>query len=147
LEEWLQASARWLKKKGQAAETDVASGVENTEILIASYENNTSQSKGWIFDSGSTVHVCFQKELFNNSLIVKEEGIVKVVDGSACEVIGTGTIKVTGRDGTMRALEAVRYILEARYNLISIRMLDEEGCWIQVQQGVITASQGDRVIL
>ena len=62
----------WLKKKGQPTEADVASGVEHTEILMASYEDNTSQGKGWIFDSGNTVHVCSQKELFNNSLVEKE---------------------------------------------------------------------------
>ena len=47
----------------------------------------------------------------------------------------------------MRALEAVRYVLEAQYNLISIRVLDEEGCQIQVQQDAVTVSHGDRVIL
>ena len=134
-----------MKKKGQATEVNVVSDVEDIEILMASYEDNTSRGKGWIFDSSSTAHVCYQKELFNNSLIAKEEGIVKVVDGSACEIIDTGTIKVTGRDGTVHALEAVRYIPKARYNLISIRVLDEEGCWIQVQQSVIIFSQRDRV--
>jgi len=59
----------------------------------------------------------------------------------------TGTVKVTERDGMMHALEAVRYVLETRYNLISIRMLDEEGCRIQLQRDVVTVSQGDRVIL
>ena len=44
-----------------------------------------------------------------------------MVDGSACEVIDTGTVKVTRRDGIVRALEVVQYVLEARYNLISIR--------------------------
>ena len=63
-----------------------------------------------------------------------------MVDDSACEVIDTGTVKVTGRDETMRALEAVRYVPEAQYNLISIRVLDEEGCQIQVQQDVVTIS-------
>ena len=58
-----------------------------------------------------------------------------------CEVIGTGTVKVTERDRTVRALEAVRYVSEARYNLISIGVLDEEGCRIQDQQDVITVSQ------
>ena len=67
-----------------------------------------------------------------NSLVANEEGIVKMVDGSACEVIGTETVKVTGRDRTVHALEAVRYVQEAWYNLISIRVLDEEGCRIQV---------------
>ena len=56
-------------------------------------------------------------------------------------------LKVTERDGKVRALEAVRYVPEARYNLISIRVLGEEGCQIQVQQDVIKISQGDRVIL
>ena len=47
----------------------------------------------------------------------------------------------------MRSLKAVLYVPEAQYNLISIRVLDEEECQIQVQQGVLTVSQGDRVIL
>jgi len=34
-------------KKGQAAEADVVlSGVEETEVLMASYKNNTFQGKG-----------------------------------------------------------------------------------------------------
>ena len=71
----------------------------------------------------------FPKELFN-SLVAKEELIVKMVDDSACEIIGTTTVKVTKRDGTVHALEAVRYVPKAQYNLISIRVLDEEGCQI-----------------
>ena len=39
-----------------------------------SNEDNTSQGKGWIFDSGSTVHVCSQKELFN-SLVARKKGL------------------------------------------------------------------------
>ena len=70
-----------------------------------------------------------------------------MVDDSACEVIETEAVKVIGRDGTVHALEAVRYVPEARYNLISIRVLEEEGYRIQVQQGVITVSQEDRVIM
>ena len=82
------------EEEGAIAETDVGSGAKDTEILMAFYEDNTSQGKGWIFDSGSTVHVCSQKELFN-SLVAKEEGTIKKVDGSACEVIGTEIVKVT----------------------------------------------------
>jgi len=63
-----------------------------------------------------------------NSLIVKEEGTVKMVDDSACKVICTGTVNVTKRDGMMCALKAVWYVPEERYNLISIGVLDEERC-------------------
>ena len=70
-----------------------------------------------------------------------------MVDDSVYKVIGIGTVYVTGRNGTVHALEAVRYVPESRYNLIFIRVLNEKGYQIQVQQGVITVSQGDRVIL
>ena len=66
-----------------------------------------------------------KKEWFN-TLVVKEERTVKMVDGSACKVISTGTVKATKRNGTMRALEVVRYVPEARYNQISIGVLDSE---------------------
>jgi len=66
-----------------------------------------------------------------------------MVDGSACEVINTKIVKVTGRDGKVCALEAARYVSEAWYNLISIRVLDKEGCRIQVKQGFVTVSQED----
>ena len=39
--------------------------------------------------------------------VAEEEETVKIVDGSACKIISTGTVNVTGRDGTVRALEAV----------------------------------------
>ena len=71
------------------------------------------------------------KDMFN-SLIAKEEGTAKMVDDSACKIISTVILNVTKRDGTVHALEAVRYVPEARYNLISIRVLDEEGYQIQV---------------
>ena len=70
-----------------------------------------------------------------------------MVDDSACKVIDIEIVKVTKRDGTVHALEAVWYVPKARYNLISMGVLDEEGCRIQVQQGIVTVSQGDRVIL
>jgi len=72
-----------------------------------------------------TVHT--HKDMFN-SLFAKEEGTIKMVDDSACEVIGIGSINITRKDETMRALEAIRYVPEVRYNLISIKVLDEEGC-------------------
>jgi len=43
----------------------------------------------------------------------------------------------------MRTLEAVRYVPEARHILIFIRVLGEEGCQIQMQQDVVTVSQGE----
>ena len=71
------------------------------------------------------VHVCSQKELFN-LLVAKKEGTVKMVDGSACEVISTGTVKVKERDVPVYS-RGGPYVPEARYNLISIGVLDKKG--------------------
>ena len=43
-------------------------------------------------------------------MVAKEERTVKMVDGSACEVIDTVTVNFTGSDETVRALEAVWYV-------------------------------------
>ena len=53
-------------------------------------------------------------------MVVKKEGTVKMMDDSTCEIIGTETINIIGRDEIIRALGVVRYVPEARYNLISI---------------------------
>jgi len=106
----------WLKKKRKAAETDIVISDVDTEVLTDSIDN-TSSNKSWILDSDSIIHVCFHKDMFN-SLIAKEERAVKMVDGSACKIIGTGTVNVTRRDGMVRALKVVWYVSEARYNLI-----------------------------
>jgi len=128
-------------------EVDVTIIDIDTEILMASYvENNTSQGKDWISDYDSTVRVCSQKEMFN-SLVVREEGIVKIVDGSAFEAISTGIVNVTCKDGPMSALQAAQYASEARYYLISLGVLDEIGHQIKMQQGFITVCQEDKVIL
>ena len=88
-------------------EADVAMGGVDTEVLMTFYvEDNISQIKGWILDSGSTIHVYFHKEMFN-SLVAKKERTVEMMDDSACEVIDIRTVNVTCRDGTVRALEAV----------------------------------------
>ena len=113
----------YLKKMGQAAKADVAlSGVEDTEILMASYKDNTSQDKGWIYDSGITIHVCSNKEMFN-CLVVKEEGTIKIVDGSACKVIGTGRVKVTERDGTVLLAQRPSTLVVMMINSCSYSLL------------------------
>ena len=61
-------------------------------------------------------------------MVANEEVTIKMLDGSACEVISTMTVNVIGRDETVHTLEAVRYILKPRNNLICIRVLNSERC-------------------
>ena len=45
-------------------------------------------------------------------MVIKEEGTCKMVDGSDYKIIGTRTVNITGRDVTVRAPKAVRYVPE-----------------------------------
>jgi len=105
----LQTSIRVVEEKGQTCMAHIADGVSDTYVLTFTIDN-TSTNKSWILDSGSVVHACSQKMF--NSLVAKEEGTVKMVDGSAWKVSDIETVNVTGRDGTMRASTAVRYVPE-----------------------------------
>jgi len=101
----VESIIEWLKKKGQAVEADVTlCGVSDNKVLMTSYVKDiTSQGKSWIYDSASTVHVCFEKELFN-SLDAKKKRAIKMVDDSTSEVISTRTVKVTEEMGQLWAV-------------------------------------------
>jgi len=58
-----------LKKNGQVAEADVTMSDIDNKVLITFYvEDNTSQSKGWIFNFDSTVHICSHKDMLTSWL-------------------------------------------------------------------------------
>ena len=58
-----------MKKKGQNAKAGVAESVSDTNVLTTSIDH-TSTDKCCILDSGSAVHVCSHKDMFN-SLVSK----------------------------------------------------------------------------
>ena len=79
-----------VEEKEQVVEVDVAMSSVNNKVLIASdAKDNTSQGKEWIFNAGSTVQVCSQKELFN-SLVAKRKGLSRwwIVQLARSSVLG-----------------------------------------------------------
>jgi len=85
------------RRKGQIAEADVAECVSDTYVLTTSIDN-TSTDKSWILDFSNV-----KKDV--QLLVCKRGRNYQMVNDSTCEVISTGTVNVTCRDETMRALE------------------------------------------
>jgi len=110
----------------------ILSGLEKTEVLMASYKVNTSQGKGWIFVSGSRFVYIFKKRCSTPWLQRRKELSRWWMTQLARSL--AQTVKVTERDGTVHVLEAIQYVPEVHYNLIFIRMLDEEGCRTKCNQ-------------
>jgi len=65
-----------------------------------------------------------------------------MVDGSACEVINTGTVNVTERDGTM-VLWRDPVCPEGMVQSNIHRSTQRKKMLIQVQQYIVTVSQGE----
>ncbi|XP_057953826.1 uncharacterized protein LOC131148110 [Malania oleifera] len=85
---------------------------------------------GWVLDSGSSVHVCFKKEIFH---YFKEfRSTVSLGDGSSYDVRGIGSMKLKTPVGVIRILDDVNFIPKMQRNLISLSWLDFKGCQISV---------------
>jgi len=81
-----------------------------------------------------------------NSLVANDEGIVKIVEGSVCKVMGTKTVGYRQRwNGAYSGGSLVCPGGTVQSNIRGV--LNEEGYKIQVQQGVITVSHEKSLIL
>ena len=55
---------------------------------------------------------------------------------------GIGTLKLGLENGSEKILQKVRYVPNLKQNLISLRVLDREGCSFKSQGGVLRVSRG-----
>ena len=65
-------------------------------------------------------------------------GSVKFGDGSAVEIQGRGSVLVECLTGEHRILTNIYFIPRLRSNIISLGQLDENGCKIAIEDGVMT---------
>ncbi|XP_057950211.1 uncharacterized protein LOC131144900 [Malania oleifera] len=95
----------------------------------------SSNDDGWVFDSGSSVHVWFKKEFFHSFKEVR--GTISLGDGSSCDVRETGSLKLKTPVGAVRILDDVNFVPMMQRNLISLSRLDSKGCQISVAGGAM----------
>ena len=58
-------------------------------------------------------------------------------NNSLCKVVGLGAIRLKMFDGVIRELSEVRHVPELKRNLISLGILDQMGCIIKMESGVM----------
>jgi hypothetical protein len=81
----------------------------------------------WVFNTGATNHMIGSRDIFAK-LDSKIYGTVKFGDGS---------IILTCKDGGHRTLTGVYFIPRLRASIISLGQLDEIGCHININRGVL----------
>ena len=65
------------------------------------------------------------------------KGSVKFGDASAVEIKGISSFIFKAKMGEHRLLTGVYYILALKNSIISIGQLDENGLWVEIEDGVL----------
>ncbi|GFY82764.1 plastid-lipid associated protein PAP [Actinidia rufa] len=110
--------------------------------LLASKDGKSD----WVLDSGSTYHLCKDREVF--STYAACEGRIWMTNNTASRVVGKRSVRFRMVDGRSVMLTEVRHVPNLRKNLISIGMLDSKGYSFDASGGtlrVFKGKQGDVV--
>jgi hypothetical protein len=93
-----------------------------------------SRSAGWLIDSGATAHMTpHRNDLFEyKDLDSKIE--MTIADGKMIRVVGTGSVRLTGIDGTCIKMVDVLYIPGLDRQLLSVSRLADRGMSVEFQQ-------------
>jgi hypothetical protein len=80
-------------------------------------------------------------------------GAVRFGDGSIVEIQGMGAVAITDKYKEHRVLTEVYYIPSLKCNIVSLRQLEEAGCRVEIEHGVVEvlerkqAAQRQRTVL
>jgi hypothetical protein len=94
-------------------DSDIADG----DMLFAS--NLELPVDSWILDSSCSFHMASNRDWFDTYRSVNS-GIVTMINGAHCKIIGIGNIRVKMFDGVVRTLCDVRHVPDVEKNLISL---------------------------
>lgn len=122
--------------KSDDGDADLLSVVADSHILEDS----------WILDSGCSYHMCPNKEWFD-TFKPHKGGTVLMGNDASCKVLGIGSVKIKMFDGIVRTFNDVRYVPELKKNLISLGLLDSQGCTYTAEGGKLKITKGALVIM
>lgn len=97
-------------------------------------------------DSGCSLHMCpFKSHLIvyqvcNGVKMMKRNNVVY-------KVVGIGNVRLKIHDESVIELRQVRHVPELKKKLISLGMIDQIGCIVRVQNGILSVIKGSQVLL
>lgn len=113
-------------------------------MFPSSYDAGT-----WVLDTGATNHMTACRESLA-SLDETIKGAVRFGDGSKVEICGIGAVTIAEKNQDHRVLTEVCYIPSLRCNIVSLGQLEEAGCRVEIDHGVMQVferSQGNLNVL
>ncbi|KAG8472848.1 hypothetical protein CXB51_034773 [Gossypium anomalum] len=90
----------------------------------------------WVLDLGCSYHMCPDKDWFSIYSSVKGE-VVLMGNNSPCKIIGIGIIQIRMHNRTIIKLSDVSHVPNLKKNIISLGILDFNGCKIVIKSSDI----------
>jgi hypothetical protein len=107
------------------------------EKVLAQLDDDSKRNAGlWYLDIGATNHMTGTREIFSE-LDTGIQGMVRFGDGSVIAIAGRGTILFEAKTGEHQCLTDVYYIPRLTENIVSLGQLDEGGCKVHIDDGVL----------
>ena len=90
----------------------------------------------WVLDTGATNHMTGCRSSLAD-LDETIQGAVRFGDGSTVKIQGVGAVTIAGKNQEHRVLTEVYFIPSLRCNIVSLGQLEEAGCRIEIDKGVM----------
>ncbi|KAA3487396.1 Retrovirus-related Pol polyprotein from transposon TNT 1-94 [Gossypium australe] len=126
------------KQKAEVIDVSVAKDKGDYLLLVSTIERSKLTSE-WVLDSRCSYHMCSDKDWFSTYSPVKGE-VVLMGNNSPCKIIGIGIIQIKMHNRIIRTLSNVRHVPNLKKNIISLGILDLNGCKIVIKPSNIKGS-------
>ena len=122
--------------------------VEDSLVAVVQEANSVSgNDKDWWFDTGATIHICKDRNLFKS--YKENKGETDEVTGEnkvPSKVLGKGTIELLLTSGKVLTLVNVFYVPDMCKNLVSGYLLNKGGFKMVYESDKLVLSKNDRFI-
>lgn len=99
----------------------------------------------WIPDSGALIHAISHREFFT-CYTPSDFGVVKMGSNGTSAIIVMGGVHLKTANGAKLIVKSVRHIESFQLNVLSVGLLDEEGCLSRFGDGKYKLTKGSMVI-
>lgn len=138
-------------KMGEGSDSaNVVSDEYEVEMLLTHDVKEDVSHDKWVLDSAASIHVCREKEMFDTLQQGGNFGHINM--GNDLKVEGMGSVQMRLHDGMVRTFHNVRFVPNARANLISLGEMTRNGHryvgsgrWCKVYLGNRLVLQGRKI--
>ncbi|KAL6521185.1 hypothetical protein OROGR_017754 [Orobanche gracilis] len=134
------------KENGKGEKAEINTATEEFFVCCDFDTVNFSKDESsWVVDSGATCHVTSSRD-FYSSYTSGNYGIVKMGNQGLSKIVGVGDVCLKFDTGVELVLRNVKHVPDMRLNFISVGLLDDDGYFSGLGNGVWKLTRGSLIV-